>query len=114
MTGRASRQKGARAEREVAALLSDHLGVTVKRRYNLGTQEDIGDLIGLDDTCIQVADRPSDILRAVREKPVECELQRQQMGATFAASFIRFRGGDYRVVMTTDQFCTWWREAVGS
>jgi hypothetical protein len=120
-----SRRKGIAAEREVAALLSDLLGVKVTRRYNLGTHEDIGDLI-LQDTVIQVVNAPSDTLRAVREKPLECEAQRKRafnghwMACTqgyhrspaFAATFVRLRGGEYRVVLTPEQWATYWREAV--
>lgn len=41
MTGRASRNKGARGENELAALLSDELGFVVKRK--LGQARDGGD-----------------------------------------------------------------------
>ncbi len=104
-----NRRKGVKAEREVAALLSDHLGVSVKRRYNLGTHEDTGDLI-LPNTVVQVADY-QDIARAMREKVPECVEQQERAGATFGATFLRRRGGEYLVVMTVEQFAALWREA---
>ena len=45
-------------------------------------------------------------------KPVEVEAQRARMGATFAASFIRFRGGDYRVCLTVPQWAVYQREVM--
>ena len=97
------------AEREVAALLSDELGVKVTRRYNLGTHEDIGDLI-LPNTTIQVANYAS-LDRAVREKLPALEVQRVNAGAEFAAMFCRRRGGSYVVVLTPAMFAALWREA---
>jgi hypothetical protein len=56
----------------------------------------------------------------VREKPLEAERQvanlpmRFNMSGsipTFAATFVRLRGGEYRVVLTPEQWATLWREA---
>jgi hypothetical protein len=105
-----NKRVGAQAEREVAGLLTDLLGHKVVRRYNLGTHEDIGDLVGLPDTCLQVA-AWSDLDRAVREKLPELEQQQARSGATFAAMFCRRRGGKYIVVMTPEAFAALWREA---
>lgn len=105
-----NRRKGVAAEREVAALLSDLLGVKAVRRYNLGTHEDIGDVL-LPGTVIQVANY-ANVTTAVREKPRECEVQQERAGEPFGATFVRLRGGDYRVVLTVPQFCAYWREAV--
>lgn len=104
-----SRRKGAKAEREAAAVISDLLGMKVVRRYNLGTHEDTGDLI-MEDTVIQVVDY-KDVVRAVRMKPPECELQQAQAGATFGATFVRLFGGEWRVVLTPEQWCTYARES---
>jgi Holliday junction resolvase len=76
MTGRASRNKGAAAERELATMLSDQLGFAVKRK--LGQARDGGDdiqigryrievkrreALRLDDWCKQVeaASGPEDV-----------------------------------------------------
>jgi hypothetical protein len=102
--------KGDRAELEAAALLSDLTGFSVKRALGAGRAEDTGDLFGIPDTVIQVADW-SNALAAVRHKPIGAESQRENANATFAASMIRLRGGVWRVVMTPEQFAIMWREA---
>ncbi len=117
-----SKRKGDRAELEVQGILRDLLGVPARRKLGAGRKDDMGDIDGVPDTVIQVADWPSDTLRAVREKPLECEEQRKRstsdlsysrglVPATFAATFVRLRGGGYRVVMTPEQFAALWREA---
>lgn len=109
MTNSAKR-KGDRAEREVAALLCDELGIACRRKLGAGRADDTGDIDGVPATVVQVADW-TDALRAVREKPLEAERQRENDGATFAATFVRLRGGTYRVVLTPQQFATFVREA---
>lgn len=52
-----------------------------------------------------------DVAGAVRHKPVECEVQQERAAADFGATFLRLRGGDYRVVLTPAQFAQLWREA---
>jgi hypothetical protein len=47
----------------------------------------------------------------VREKPLAAEAQRQNAGATFAATLVRLRGGVWRVVLTPEQWATLHREA---
>jgi hypothetical protein len=117
-----SKRKGDRAELEVQGLLRDLLGVPARRALGAGRKDDVGDIHGVPDTVIQVADW-KDALRAVREKPLEAEDQRLryatvaragngvEFGPCFAATFVRLRGGDYRVVMTPEQWATLWREA---
>jgi Holliday junction resolvase len=103
-------RKGAAAERELADLLANELGFTVKRRRNLGTHEDVGDLYGVPDLTVQCANW-GDIARAVRVKPLECEQQRLNAGTQFAATFLRLRGGEWRVVLSVPQYLTLYREA---
>ncbi len=109
MTG-SSKRKGDRAEREVAAILADLTGFDVRRQLGAGRADDVGDLDGIPDTVIQVADW-ADVLRAVRVKPIEVEAQRHNAGATFAVSAVRMRGGLYRFVCDPAQMATWIREA---
>jgi hypothetical protein len=130
MTGPGKR-KGDKAELEVQGLLRELLGVPARRKLGAGRRDDVGDIDGVPNTVIQVVNAPSDTLRAVREKPVECEQQRDRAdrakprvvldfargetrvpGPTFAATFVRLRGGEYRVVLTPEQWATYWREAV--
>lgn len=105
-----SKAKGDRAEREVQGILRDLLGVPARRKLGAGRADDMGDIDGVPDTVIQVAS----IARlhvAIREKPLECETQQQRAGATHGATFVRLVGGDYRVVLTPEQWATLWREA---
>ncbi len=105
-----SKAKGDRCEREVQGILRDLLGVPARRKLGAGRQDDMGDIDGVPDTVIQCAS----IARlnvAVRQKPLDCETQQARAGATFGATFVRLVGGDYRVVMTPEQFATFWREA---
>ena len=71
----------------------------------------MGDLDGLPDTVIQVA-AWGDVLRVVREKPIDAERQRERAESTFCATLLRLRGGAWRVVLTPEQFATWAREAL--
>lgn len=110
MTGRAKR-KGDDAEREVQGILRDLLGVPARRALGAGRRDDIGDITGVPELCVQVA-AYADLSRAVREKLPELQVQQARMGATFAALFCRRRGGSYVVVMTPEQFAALYREAM--
>lgn len=111
MTG-AAKRKGDTAERECAALLADMLGVPARRKLGAGRADDQGDIDGVPDTTIQVCSRASDVVAVgVVRKPIEVEAQRQNAGTTFAATFLRVRGGTWRVVMTPEQWAALWREA---
>ena len=105
-----SKRKGDRAELEAAGMIADLLGYHVERKLGAGRREDVGDLHGLPDTVVQVANW-ADTSAAARAKPAEAERQRVNDGATFAATFVRFRGGTWRVVLTPEQWATLWREA---
>lgn len=102
MTG-AAKRKGDRAEREAADLLSELLGVPVRRKLGAGRSDDTGDLDGVPGHVIQVADWKNTI-GAVINKPLDAELQRLHAGQDNAAALIRIRGGKWRVVLTLDQW----------
>ena len=108
MTG-PSKVKGDRAEREAIALLNDLIGCG-RRKLGAGRKDDEGDIDSVPDTVIQVADW-ANVARAVREKPVECEVQQARAGALFGVSMIRLRGGVWRFVSSPAQWTTLWREA---
>ncbi len=112
MTG-SSKRKGDRAELEVQGLLRDLLGVPARRKLGAGRKDDIGDIDGVPDTVISVGNIAR-LSEAVREKPRECERQQERAGATFGATFLRLRGGDYRVVLTPEQWATYAREALST
>lgn len=105
-----SKRKGDIAELEVQTLLRDLLGVPARRKLGAGRRDDEGDIDGVPYTTISVTNR-KDISTAVRHKPLECETQRERAQTTFAATFIRLRGGEYRVVLTPEQWAALWREA---
>jgi hypothetical protein len=105
-----SKRKGDRAELEVQTLLRDHLGVFARRALGAGRLDDVGDIHGVPNTVIQVANY-QDLARAVREKLPTLDRQQQNAGADFGALFCRRRGGSYVVVMTPEQWFAMWREA---
>jgi hypothetical protein len=41
----------------------------------------------------------TDVLRAIREKPIGAERQRERAESTFCATLVRLRGGVWRVVL---------------
>ena len=110
MTG-SSKRKGDRAEIEAAEILHDLTGFPVRRQLGAGRADDVGDLDGIPDTVVQVASW-SDALRAVREKPLEAEVQRERAGATFSATMVRLRGGVWRIVHPPELFATRASEAL--
>lgn len=109
MNGRAAKAKGVRAEQEVAKLIHDLLGVDVRRTL-AGHADDVGDLSGLNDTTIEVKNL-KDVSDACREGVNELVKEQANAGTTFAACFVRRRGGQFYVVMTPEQWATYWREA---
>ena len=72
--------KGDAAEREVAALLADLLGLPVRRKLGAGRQDDQGDLDGIPDTVVQVVNR-RDLWAALRLKPPASERQQAASNA---------------------------------
>lgn len=105
-----SKRKGDRAELEVQALWRDHTGVPARRALGAGRKDDVGDIHGIPLTVCQVVSW-RDVAAAVRAKPNEAADQRQRAAADFACTFVRLKGGDYRVVLTPEQFFALWREA---
>lgn len=106
-----SKKKGDAAERELAGILADLTGFPVRRKLGAGRLDDEGDLQGIPETVVQVANW-ADALRAIREKPLGAEQQRINAGATFAVTAVRLRGGTWRMVMTPEQFAALVMEAV--
>jgi hypothetical protein len=106
-----SKRKGDKAELEVQTMLRDQLGVPARRALGAGRKDDIGDITGIPDTTIQVANYAS-LDRAVREKLPELERQQANARATHAALFCRRIGGTWVVVLTPQMWFTLIREAV--
>ncbi len=104
-----SKRKGDRGELEVQGIFRDQIGVG-RRALGAGRKDDIGDVTGIPNLTVQVANR-KDIAATVRHKPLEVERQRENAGTDFACTFVRLHGGDWRVVLTTEQFFALYREA---
>lgn len=110
MTNTAKR-KGDKAELEVQALWRDQCGVPARRALGAGRKDDMGDIHGVPLTVVSVVNW-RDVAAAVRAKPKEVDSQGLNAGLPFACTFVRLKGGEYRVVMTPEQFFDLWREAV--
>ena len=102
------KSKGDRAELEAAALLTEALGLSVRRKLGAGRSDDTGDLDGVPGHIVQVANW-ADTAAAARIKPPEAEQQRINAGADHAATLVRFRGGRWRVVLTLEQWARYVR-----
>jgi hypothetical protein len=95
--------KGANAERELADILSSELGVPISRKLGAGRQDDVGDLHGVPHHVVQIANW-ADTAAAALQKPRAVDQQRENAGTPFGVSAIRFRGGQWRIVLTMEQW----------
>ena len=84
----ASKRKGNAAELEVQGMLRDNLGVPARRALGAGRKDDMGDIDGVPDTVIQVANW-ADLDRAVNKKLPDVARQMENAGASFGALFCR-------------------------
>jgi hypothetical protein len=106
------KRKGDAAELEVQRMFRDHLGImSARRMLGAGRTDDVGDIAGVPDLTIQVA-AWANVATAVRVKPVECEQQQARAGTNHGCTFLRLRGGLWRVVQTEQQFFGMWREVM--
>ena len=105
------KRRGDAAELEAARIIHELLGFPARRKLGAGRLDDTGDIDGVPDTVVQVANW-SDVRAAAVQKPKGAEAQRINAGATHAATFVRFRGGIWRVVLTPEQWATLVREAI--
>lgn len=102
------RDRGIRAEREACALLTELTGFTVMRMANQGIRQDIGDLIGLPDTTIQVSAvprQPKAIAARTRLKLAGLEAQQRNAGTRHGVVILRIDGNNqtppaWRAVIT--------------
>jgi len=106
------KRKGDAAEREAAQLLSDLMGLVVRRKLGAGRTTtaggDTGDLDGVPSHVIQVASW-ANTAAAARLKPDEAALQAEHAAALRALQPLRFRGGTWRVVLTPEQWAAYLR-----
>ena len=106
----AQKNKGDRAEREACIYLTAATGHIVERRFGAGQDKDKGDLTGIPNTVIQIANW-KDTNAAVLQKPREAEQQRLNAKVDHAITMVRFNkrpncaeGDNWRVVMTIEQY----------
>ena len=102
MTGMAKR-KGDKAENEAAAMLTELTGKPCRRMLGAGRSDDVGDIDGLDAVAVQVANW-SDTAAAAIQKPRGAAVQAQNAGKPLAMTLVRFRGSQWRVVLTPQQW----------
>lgn len=105
------KNKGDRAERELAQQLELRLGFRVRRKLGAGRADDTGDIDGLPDTTVQVKNY-ADVLAAIREGLKDLAVQQANAGTTHGVLFVRRRGGQWIAIQTIDQFTTLFREAM--
>ena len=101
-----TKAKGDRAELEAAELLTSILGIPVRRKLGAGRIDDTGDLDGVPNHAIQVANW-ADTAAAARIKPPQAEQQAINANLPLSATLIRFRGGTWRVVLTVEQWASY-------
>ena len=105
------KNKGDSAERELAKLLSDLLGFTVRRKLGAGRADDTGDLDGLPD-CTAQAKNYADVMRAINQGLKDLETQQLNAASTHGVLFVRRRGGQWIAIQTLEQWATTFRETI--
>lgn len=105
-----SKRKGDRGEREIAHILTDELGIDVRRKLGAGRAEDTGDLYGLPGVTVEVKSYKV-VVDAIRDGLDDLEREMRNSGDPLGVCFVRRPGGRWIAVMTVEQFCTWYREA---
>ncbi len=106
-----SKTKGDKAEREVAALISDLLGVECRRKLGAGRSDDEGDLEGLPGWTLEVKNYKS-ISDGVNAGLADCVKEQANARTPFGAALIRRPGGRWFVAMTIEQWATTVRETM--
>lgn len=98
-----SATKGARAELEIAKLLTEALDRPVRRKLGAGRTDDEGDLEGLDDWTLEVKNYAS-ISAGVNEGLADATKEQANAGSRHGAALIRRPRGRWFVAMTIEQF----------
>lgn len=104
------KRKGDHAEREIAGLLNDMLGIKVRRKLGAGRTDDTGDLDWDIDGTVQVKSY-KDTNRAIREGLANIRQQTNNNGSNWGAVLARRPGGEWIAVMQLEDFAFLLREA---
>ena len=106
-----SREKGARAERELVKLIGDLSGYHVARTRTPGQAADIGDLSGLPQVVIESKDWANNGA-AVRAALPQARAAAERIGVPYPTAWIRMVGGFWFVAMEPEIFLAMHREVV--
>lgn len=98
------KRKGDRAEREIAAKLSELLGVTVRRKLGAGRTDDEGDLEGLPGVTIEVKNY-RDIAAGITRGLHDLERERANAATPHGVLFVRRPRGQWIAVMPVEAWC---------
>lgn len=104
-----AKRKGDAAERELAGLLQDMLGINVRRKLGAGRQDDTGDLDGLN--CTAQVKSYRDTTRAISDGLKDIRDQTLRDGSNYGVVFARRPGGQWIAVMQLEDFAYLYREA---
>jgi hypothetical protein len=98
-----SKAKGDRGELKVAKLLTDGLGVPVRRRLGAGRTDDTGDIDGVANHVIEVKSY-ADFPAGVRSALGGLDAKAANAGVDHAIGIVLRPGGEPVVVMTVPQW----------
>lgn len=112
MSGRASKQKGSQAERDVARWLNQHGYPYAERSYGAGRPDDVGDIDGIPGLCIEVKNHKTLALAAwLNELEVEVENARASHGVLVVKRRGRADPGNWYAIMTLQNWTELAKEA---
>lgn len=97
------KRKGDFAELELAKLLSELLGVPVRRRLGAGRLDDTGDIDGVDNHVIEVKSY-ADVTAGIRSALGGLERKKIAANVDHAVGLIRRPGGEWVCVMPIAQW----------
>jgi hypothetical protein len=98
--------KGPMREREVAAMFIEAGWKKARRALGAGRKDDVGDIDGVPNLCIQVAGRKTGLSSVINEKFPATERQRVNRGVPFASLWIRMDRKPWLVLLSPKQFFT--------
>ena len=98
-----NKRKGDKAERDLAALLTQRLGTPIRRMLGAGRQDDIGDLDGLPNCATQVK-HWQNITAAITTGIAQMQQQQINKNAPDGVLFIKHRKHGWLAVTTLEQW----------
>lgn len=105
------KRKGDDGELEVQALFRTAGFTRARRALGAGRKDDVGDIDGLRDLCLQVTRAQNGTARIWQKLP-QLESQRSNRRTRFGALFIRYDRKPWIVILTPAQFIRLYRYAL--